>query len=69
MRDACVYTVQDVAKLLRVSLRTAYNLVRDGDLAAIRVRGQIRISSYALDEFLQKGGGQNEREHPRELVP
>ena len=69
MHDACVYTVREVAEMLKVSVKTVYNLVHDGELASIRVRGQIRITSYALDEYLRKVGEQNERRYPRELVP
>lgn len=69
MHDTCVYTVQEVANLLKVSIKTVYNLVRDGDLASIRVRGQIRITSLALDEYISRGGEQDERKHQRDMVP
>lgn len=69
MADRHVYTVADVAEILRVSRKTIYNLIRDDNLAVVRVRGQIRITSRALDEYLTKGGDKNAKRNPRELVP
>lgn len=68
MHDICVYTVQDVADLLQVSTKTIYNMIRDGELDAIRVRGQIRVASCALDTYISKGGSPNAEEHSRDLV-
>ena len=55
MSENCVYTVNDVASILKVSTKTVYALIHDKQLKSIRVRGQIRIPSKALDVFL-KGG-------------
>ena len=54
-----VYTVREIAEILRVSEKTAYKLIRDQELPYIRVRGQIRITAMALDFYLQ-GGRQDE---------
>lgn len=51
----CVYTVADVADILHVSQKTVYRLVKEGDITGIRVRGQIRITSTALEQYLQGG--------------
>lgn len=51
----CVYTVANIAEILLVSTKTVYQLVKDGELTAIRVRGQIRITSIALEQYLQGG--------------
>lgn len=53
-----VYTVAEISHILRISTKTTYQLVREGDLPAIRVRGQIRITSEALAEYMK--GGKNE---------
>ena len=50
-----VYTVKEVALELKVSEKTVYNLIHDQQIECIRVRGQIRITSKALNDFL-KGG-------------
>ena len=55
MSKISVYTAREVAALLRVSSKTVYNLIHDGDLEAIWVRGQIRITSQALERYLEGG--------------
>lgn len=45
-------TVQQVAKLLKVSKNTAYRLVRSGTLRSIRVGRQIRVPRSALEDYL-----------------
>ena len=69
MYNMCVYTVWEVAEILKVSTKTVYHLIRDNELFAIRVRGQIRITSYALDDYIARGGSSIEAKYPRELVP
>lgn len=48
-----VYTVAEIAAVLRVSTKTVYKLVQDQELPHIRIRGQIRITSYALENYLR----------------
>lgn len=50
-----VYTVDDVASILKVSTKTVYTLVHEQQLRCIRVRGQIRITSEQLDNYLRGG--------------
>ena len=60
MGEIKVYTVQEVAQVLKVSSKTIYNLIHTDDLQAICVRGQYRITSQALAEYLR--GGKNGQE-------
>ena len=53
--NAGVYTVAEMAKLLKISEKTAYRLIQDQAIPHIRVRGQIRITARALDYYLQGG--------------
>lgn len=53
--DVGVYTVAEIAQILKISEKTAYKLIRDQELPYIRVRGQIRIAATALDFYLQGG--------------
>lgn len=53
MRTNCVYTVLDVADYLRISTKTVYKLIHDHELACIRVRGQIRVTSEQLRDYLE----------------
>jgi excisionase family DNA binding protein len=47
-------TVTEFAELLRVSRRTAYVLVRTGEVPSVRVGGSIRIPRAALvDQLVQ----------------
>lgn len=53
-----IYTVQEVADKLRISAKTCYQLIEDGSLKCVRVRGSIRITQNAIDEFISQGGTQ-----------
>ena len=46
----------DVCEVLNISSSQAYALVRSGDLPAIRIggRGQWRVESSALEEYIQR---------------
>ena len=46
-------TVRDLAEVLRVSVRTAYVLVREPGFPAAKVRGQYRISETALERWVE----------------
>lgn len=49
-------TLADVAELLNVSAAQAYALVRNGEIAAIKVggRGQWRIEQAGLDDYIAR---------------
>ncbi len=53
VRTNYVYTVMDVASILRVSTKTVYKLIHEQALACIWVRGQIRITSEQLRDYLE----------------
>lgn len=49
-----VYTVEEVADILKVKPRTIYNLVKDGALPAVKIgERQMRITGEALDAYLR----------------
>lgn len=50
-------TVRELAAYLRVSLRTAYQLIYDGAVPAARVGGQYRIRRAELDRQLAESTG------------
>ena len=58
MSCGCVYTVQEIAAILKVSSKTVYKMIHNDELQVLRIRGQIRITSKALELFLE--GGQHE---------
>lgn len=45
-------TLRELAEYLRVSMRTAYQLVADGAVPAVKVGGQWRIPRGALERRL-----------------
>ena len=47
------YTVQEVAKILKVSEKTVYRLIKDGKLKAVKI-GQWRIKKEDLDKLVNK---------------
>jgi excisionase family DNA binding protein len=51
-----VLTLRELASYLRVSLRTAYQLVADGDVPAVKIGGQWRIPRAALERQLAGAG-------------
>ena len=60
MNEICVYTVHEVAEILRISCKTVYKLLKEGELKSVKVRGQIRITSEQLRDYL-KGDEIHER--------
>lgn len=49
-------TVAEAANMLRIGERTAYDLVRQGRLPAIKVGNQWRIEKQAFEKWLAAGG-------------
>jgi|GEM_PF-1668720 excisionase family DNA binding protein len=45
---------QDVAEVLAVSKVTVYRLARTGELASVRIRGQVRFRPEAVEEYLAR---------------
>jgi len=50
-----LYTVREVAELLRVHQRTAYRLITGGSIKAIKIGSQWRVPKNALMEFINSG--------------
>jgi len=47
-----VYTIREVADILKVSVRTVQRMIRRGDIRAVKIGGSVRIPKEALDEVL-----------------
>ena len=50
-------TVNEVAKILRVSNMTVYRLVKNKQIPAIRVGKNYRIKEIDVDKYLDRGSG------------
>ena len=47
-----LFTVSEVAKLLKVNRNFVYDLIRNGELEAVKV-GSIKVTKDALNKYLQ----------------
>lgn len=59
MSDIRVYTTDEVQELLKVTKRTLYNYIKAGQIKAIKVGRNWRITEDALKDFLEKGTDTN----------
>jgi excisionase family DNA binding protein len=50
------YSVDEVAWVLGISVDSAWNLVRAGVLAQVRVGRRVLVSRVAVEQFLADGG-------------
>lgn len=55
VKNEYIYNVADVACILKVSTKTVYKLIHGQELNCVWIRGQIRITSEQLSDYL-KGG-------------
>ena len=46
-----LYTVTEVAKLLKVNRNFVYNLIKNGELEAVRI-GSIKVKKEALNRYV-----------------
>lgn len=51
------YTTEEIAKLLKVSKLTVYDLIKKGELAAYRVGKQMRVDASDLEGYKQRSKG------------
>jgi excisionase family DNA binding protein len=52
MPEEVVYTIEEVAKLLKISTDTVRKMIADKELDAVKVRGQWRIKKKSVDRLL-----------------
>ena len=50
-----VYTIQEVADILKLSRQTIYNYVNQNKIKATKIGKEYRIEKAALESFLQRG--------------
>ena len=46
-----LYTVSEVAKMLKVNRNFVYNLIKNGELEAVRI-GSIKVKKEALNRYV-----------------
>ena len=47
-----LYTVTEVAKLLKVNKNFVYKIINDGELEAVKI-GSIKVKREALDRYIE----------------
>lgn len=50
--DSIVYTPSEVSKLLRIRLATVYQLIKNGEIPAIRIGKNYKIPKDAFNQWL-----------------
>lgn len=55
MTDIKVYTLDEVADILKVTKRTLYNYIKEGKLDAVKVGKYWRVTEDNLQAFLSTG--------------
>lgn len=55
MADIKVYTLDEVAEILKVTKRTLYNYVKEGKLQAFKMGKYWRVTDENLQAFLSTG--------------
>jgi len=48
-----LYTLEEVADILRVSVQTVRRMIADGELQAKKIRGQWRVEKEVLEEYIR----------------
>lgn len=54
-----VYTLDEVAKILKVTKRTIYNYIKGGQLVAVKIGREWRVTERELKFFLRQGTDKN----------
>lgn len=67
--DDRVYTVDEAAKVLRISPRSYYAGLSRGELPGVRIGRVIRVSGSQLARLLEVGEGVVETTQPRSNAP
>ena len=54
MEKSKLLTVKEVADILRISRFSVYNLVKRGDLPALKILNKLRFSHQNIEDYLSK---------------
>lgn len=54
MKEESYYTIEEVARLLKVAYMTVYRWIKAGKLDSVKAGKQHRISKSALEKYLAK---------------
>lgn len=54
MVELKLYTISEIAEILRVTERTIYNYIKEDELPAIKIGKHWRVRHEHLEQFLQR---------------
>lgn len=57
MAETVSYTPEEVAKLLKITRFTVYEMIKRGDLAAYRIGRKVRVEAPDLEAYIKKSKG------------
>jgi putative molybdopterin biosynthesis protein len=57
MSENSPYTPEEIAKILKISKFTVYEMIKRGDLAAYHIGRKVRVDARDLDLYIQKSKG------------
>lgn len=63
------YTTEEIAKILRISKLTVYDLIKKGELPAYRVGRQMRVDESDLEAYKAKAKGAYRQAAPMNISP
>jgi excisionase family DNA binding protein len=55
MAEVKLYTIDEIADILKVTQRTIYNYIKNGALSAIKVGKYWRVRHEHFEKFLENG--------------
>ena len=64
MTTVAAYTPEEVAKILKISRFTVYEMIKRGDLTAYRIGRKMRIEAPDLEIYIKKSKGQCPAQQP-----
>jgi excisionase family DNA binding protein len=62
--DVALLTADEVAAALRISRKLVYRLVRDGELASVRVGSSLRVPVAALRSYVRRSWASRDEPDP-----
>lgn len=66
MAEIRVYTIDEVANILKLTSRTVYSYVRAGKLQAVKLGKYWRIPEESLQAFISTGSPLDDNSHAKE---
>ena len=50
-----LFTVKEVAKMLRLTEKTVYKMIKTGAIQSVKIGGALRITQEVVDRILERG--------------